>query len=56
MYEVEPNDGSSYRHFYLASDVAPLLKAARAVCAYDWSDNDEDAARAIDELRRVLGN
>lgn len=21
MYEVEPNDGSSYRHFYLASDV-----------------------------------
>jgi hypothetical protein len=25
MYEVEPNDGSSYRHFYLASDITPLL-------------------------------
>lgn len=54
MYEVEPNDGSSYRHFYLATDVEPLLKAAKAVCDYDWSDNDEDAVRAIEKLRSLM--
>lgn len=43
---------------YLASEVdariAELEKAAKAVCDYDWSDNDEDAVRAVEKLRGVL--
>jgi hypothetical protein len=41
----------------LSSAVQQLeeLKAAtERVCAFDWSDNDADAARSIDELRAVL--
>src|SRR5690606_37296459 len=34
--------------------IAELEKAAKAVCDYDWSDNDDDAVRAIEKLRRVL--
>lgn len=34
--------------------IAELVKAANAVCAFDWSDNDADAARTIDELRSIL--
>ena len=32
-----------------------LRIAAKAVCWFDWSDNDADAVRAINQLRSVLG-
>lgn len=31
-----------------------LLAAAERVCWFDWSDNDRDAAAAVEELRRVV--
>lgn len=31
-----------------------LREAASKVCWFDWSDNDEDAVRAMDELRAAL--
>jgi hypothetical protein len=33
-----------------------LRDAAERVCWFDWSDNDRDAAAAVDELRRVLAS
>lgn len=30
--------------------------AARAVVAFDWSDNDADAVEAIDRLRRAVNS
>jgi hypothetical protein len=37
-------------------DQGELVVAARAVVAFDWSDNDQDAVSAIDRLRRALEN
>lgn len=34
--------------------VNELERAAGAVLAFDWSDNDADAVAAIDNLRRVV--
>jgi hypothetical protein len=31
-----------------------LVEAAIAVCWFDWSDNDDDAVEAIEDLRRAL--
>jgi hypothetical protein len=31
-----------------------LAEAAKHVCWFDWSDNDDDAVEAIEELRRAL--
>ena len=33
-----------------------LRAAAERVVGFDWSDNDDDAVAAIDELRKVLAN
>ena len=54
----EPDDPEREIEMYYASDVdariAELEKAAKALCDYDWSDNDEDAVRAVEKLRGVL--
>jgi hypothetical protein len=34
----------------------PLRSAAERVCWFDWSDNDPDAAAAIDVLRKTLAD
>jgi hypothetical protein len=34
--------------------VAILEAAARIVTSFDWSDNDEDAVRTIDALRKLV--
>lgn len=39
-----------------AIDMAELEIAARAVVAFDWSDNDADAVAAIERLRRAGNN
>ena len=52
-FEPENNGPIITAEFVDASHYDALLKAARAVCAYDWSDNDEDAAATIDALRRL---
>ena len=32
-----------------------LIEAAKKVCWFDWSvNNDEDAVRAVDKLRRIV--
>jgi hypothetical protein len=50
-----PLEPDGERHdVYLASDVEALLKAAKDVCYYDWSDNDEDAVRAVEKLRSLM--
>jgi hypothetical protein len=33
---------------------AELKAAARAVTWFDWSDNDADAVRAVDALRKLV--
>ncbi len=41
----------------LCNEVERLSKikaAAEAVCAFDWSDNDDDAVRTITDLRKTL--
>jgi hypothetical protein len=38
----------------LQAEIEQLRTAARAVCRFDWSGNDDDAAAAIDDLRRAL--
>lgn len=35
-------------------DHGELMAAARAVVAYDWSDNDPEPAAAIERLRRAV--
>lgn len=35
-------------------DSGDLLKAAEAVVAFDWSDNDADAVAAIERLREIV--
>lgn len=37
-------------------DHGELMAAARAVVAFDWSDNDADAVAAIERLRREVSN
>lgn len=37
-----------------AAEIERLRKTAEAVCWFDWSDNDDDAVAAIDNLRRLL--
>lgn len=32
-----------------------IARAARNVCTYDWSDNDDDAVATIDRLHAVVG-
>lgn len=52
-FEPENNGPIITAEFVDSRHYDALLKAARAVCAYDWSDNDEDAAATIDALRRL---
>jgi hypothetical protein len=33
---------------------AELEAAARDVTCFDWSDNDQDAVRAVDALRKLV--
>lgn len=35
-------------------DANALVEAARAVCSFDWSDNDWDAVSAVNNLKAVL--
>jgi hypothetical protein len=37
-----------------AENVTRLRLAAQYVVSFDWSDNDDDAVQAIDDLRSVL--
>jgi len=39
-----------------AITAAEIERAARAVVAFDWSDNDADAVAAIERLREALVN
>ena len=34
--------------------VEEFLKAAKAVCWFDWSENDEDAVRAVERLNQSI--
>jgi hypothetical protein len=34
--------------------LTPLKDAAEGVCAYDWSENDEDAVETITILRKAV--
>jgi hypothetical protein len=62
MYEKNEKGGhqpsipvtSAGHEVYLASDVDEFLSAAKDVCDYDWSDNDEDAVRAVEKLRSLM--
>lgn len=53
--------GDAFREFGICSQCGArfaddrLRRAAEAVCWFDWSDNDEDAVRAIADLRAALG-
>lgn len=35
-------------------EIRQLRTAAKAVCRFDWSGNDDDAVAAIEALRHVL--
>lgn len=37
-----------------AKDTERLRAAAKGVCWFDWSDNDDDAVEAIEKLRAAL--
>jgi len=39
-----------------AIDHGEIMAAARAVVAFDWSDNDAGAVAAIERLRRAVNN
>lgn len=52
-FEPENNGPIISAVFVDASHYDALLKAARAVCHYDWSDNDADAVAAVARLRRL---
>lgn len=60
MYEVEPNDGSSYRHFYLASDVdariAEMEKALRDIVNTDESDDTYPTTNAQIQMATIARN
>jgi len=48
--------GMARDHADCDPDEAKRLQAAAAhVCWFDWSGNDEDAVRAIEDLRTTLG-
>lgn len=34
--------------------IAKLLEAAKEVCWFDWSDNDDDAVEAVENLRAAI--
>jgi hypothetical protein len=53
-FEPENNGPIITAEFVDARCYDELLNAARKVCYYDWSDCDEDAAVAIEDLRRLL--
>lgn len=36
------------------ADLARVRAAAERVCWFDWSDNDDDAVRSVDDLRAAL--
>lgn len=49
---------SAYLVEWAAEQIEALLaiaRAARNVCAYDWSDNDDDAVATMDRLHAVVG-
>lgn len=52
-FEPENNGPIISAEFVDASHYDALLHAARAVCDYDWSDDDEDAVDAVARLRRL---
>lgn len=60
MYEVQPNDGSSYRHFYLASEadarIADLELAAKENARYSTEMREEFERRGerIAELEKQV--
>ena len=48
--EVDPEKIDSY----ISTSNERLLEAAKAVCWYDWSGNDEDAVQAVEKLREAI--
>jgi hypothetical protein len=42
------------REWWAHRKLTEFVEAAEAVCAFDWSDNDEDAVEAIARLRKLL--
>lgn len=37
-------------------ELEQIARAAQAVCAYDWSDNDDEAVAAMDRLNDAVGS
>ncbi len=51
----EQRDAAEEYINHLEQRLRQIEEAAREVCWFDWSDNDEDAVATIDKLRDALG-
>lgn len=52
---IEQRDATERYITDLEKRLAELEDAARRVCWFDWSDNDEDAVDAVARLREIVG-
>lgn len=51
---VEGKPTQTINYLQRLRELVKIEQAAKIVCRYDWSDNDDDAAKTIDNLRALI--